>query len=84
MRALDSDHWLVRPSSIRLMWRIGIAVLAGLTLLDLLGFAHPHFGVDGFFGFYSWYGFATCAAMVFFAKGLGTFLKRPDGYYDDV
>ncbi len=83
MSPSETDHWLVRPSTIRLLWRVGIAVLVALTLLDALDFAHPHFGIDGSFGFYSWYGFATCAAMVFFAKGLGLLLKRSDRYYDD-
>jgi hypothetical protein len=44
---------------------------------------HSYFWIDGTFGFYSWYGLLTCAAMVLFAKGLGVFLKRDDTYYDD-
>lgn len=76
-------HWLVRPTTIRLLWRWGLVVLAGLTLLDLVVHGHPAFGIDGTFGFYSWYGFATCAAMIIGAKGLGFFLKRKDTYYDD-
>ncbi|MEQ8664565.1 MAG: hypothetical protein RIC16_02475 [Rhodospirillales bacterium] len=77
------EHWLRRSSSIRLMWRGGIVVLALLALLDLVVEPHPHFGIDGTFGFYSWYGLLTCVAMVVVAKGLGIFLKRPDDYYDD-
>ena len=77
------EHWLRRPSSIRLMWRGGIVLLACLALLDLVVEPHPHFGIDGTFGFYSWYGLLTCVAMVLVAKGLGIFLKRPDDYYDD-
>lgn len=76
-------HWLVRPATIRLLWRGGLAFLAVLTLADLLLTPHPYFGIDGSFGFYSWYGLATCAAMVFFAKGLSFFLKRDDAYYGD-
>lgn len=75
-------HWLARPTTIRQLWRWGVALLAVLTAGDLLILAHPQFGIDGTFGFYSWYGFATCAAMVVFAKGLGFFLKRGDTYYD--
>ena len=69
-------HWLVRPTTVRQLWRWGVALLAVLTAGDLLIQAHPHFGIDGTFGYFSWYGFATCAAMVVFAKGLGFFLKR--------
>lgn len=76
-------HWLVRPTTIRLLWRWGIAVLALLVLCDFLIHPHAAFGIDGTFGFYSWYGFFMCVGMVLFAKGLGVFLKRRDTYYDD-
>ncbi|MBF0590095.1 MAG: hypothetical protein HQL53_13315 [Magnetococcales bacterium] len=78
----QDKHWLVRQSTIRLLWRILIAILVVLTLMDLVIEHHPHFGIDGTFGFFSWYGFITCVAMVVFAKGLGIFLKREDTYYD--
>ena len=79
----ETKHWLVRPKSIRLLWIGFIVVLTVLALADV--FLHPHalFGIDGTFGFYSWYGLLTCAAMVLFAKALGFLLKRPDTYYDD-
>ena len=77
-----SLHWLVRPSPIRQLWRWGVIFLAVLTAADVLFDGHPYFGIDGTFGFFSWYGFATCFAMVIFAKGLGVFLKREDTYYD--
>lgn len=78
----DHDHWLVRPTTIRRLWMAGCAMLAGLVLLDLVIAHKPHFGIDGTFGFGAWFGFATCVAMVVFAKGLGAILKRPDTYYD--
>jgi hypothetical protein len=76
-------HWLVRPNTIRWMWRLGLAMLALFVVADLWLVSHPHFAIDGSFGFYGWYGFVTCVAMVLFAKGLGVFLKRKDSYYDD-
>jgi len=41
------------------------------------------FTLDTTFGFFAWYGFLTCAAMVIGAKLLGIFLKRKDTYYDE-
>lgn len=80
----ERPHWLVRPGTVRGLW-IGFgAVLAVLAAADLLVHGHPGFGVDGAFGFYAWYGFGTCVLMVLAAKGLGFFLKRPDGYYGDA
>ncbi|MFP3943579.1 MAG: hypothetical protein ACLFWF_06790 [Alphaproteobacteria bacterium] len=77
------DHWLARRSTIRMLIWVGLAVLAAVTALDTIIHGHPHFGVDGWFGFYSGYGFLTCAVMVLFAKFLGFFLKRKDTYYDE-
>jgi hypothetical protein len=79
----DAKHWLVRPATIRLLWRVFIAVLSVIVLGDLGIHGQPVFGVDTIFGFYAWYGFATCVAMIVFAKALGVFLKRGDTYYDD-
>ncbi len=79
----DSDHWLVRPSTIRLLWFGSKLVLAGLVLLDLVVRHHPHFPLDGVFGFGAWYGFGACVALVLFAKVMGAILKRPDTYYDE-
>ncbi len=53
-------HWLVRPKTIKLLWRLGFAVLAVLVLADLVIHQHASFGIDGSFGFYSWYGLLTC------------------------
>jgi hypothetical protein len=58
-------------------------MLALVALSDSLLTMHPHFGADGYFGFYSAYGLVTCVAMVIGAKALGIFLKRKDTYYDD-
>jgi hypothetical protein len=76
------DHWLVRADTIKLLWRVFIGVLAALVALDLIVAHHPHFGIDGTFGFGAWFGFASCVGLVLFAKALGSILKRPDTYYD--
>ena len=75
------DHWLVRPSSIKLLWRIFWAVLIGLVALQLVIKIKGYFVIDGIFGFGAAYGFLACLAMVLVAKGLGFVLKRPEDYY---
>ncbi len=79
----QDDHWLVRPNTIKLLWRIFAVVLAGLVALQLLIKVKGYFGVDGWFGFGAAYGFLACLAMVLVAKGLGLILKRPEDYYRD-
>lgn len=77
------DHWLARPSTIKLLWRVFIAILAVLVLAQAFIYIKGYFGVDGWFGFGAVFGFLSCLAMVLVAKGLGLVLKRPDDYYDD-
>ncbi len=78
----DHDHWLVRESTIRRLWIVGLVGLAVLVALDFVVPHTPHFGIDGLFGFGAWFGFGACVAMVVFAKALGAILKRPDTYYE--
>lgn len=74
-------HWLVRPGSIRILWRVFIAILALTVAADFFVPHEPYFGIDGYFAFNAWFGFLACAALIIFAKGLGAFLKRRDDYY---
>lgn len=79
---MNDKHWLVRPGTIRLLWRGFIAVLAATVAGQLLYPVHGHFELDGSFGFNAWYGFLACAVLILIAKLLGLFLKRDDDYYD--
>lgn len=73
--------WLVRPSTIRMLW-IGGSVLLALTVLAQLFIPiKGYFGVDGVFGFGAMFGFISCLLMVLFAKVLGFVLKRDEQYY---
>jgi len=77
------EHWLARESTIRLLWRAFLAVLA-LTVLAELFVAHePHFAVETVFGFGAWYGLLACAALILAAKAIGLLLKRADDYYQE-
>ncbi|MEJ2174149.1 MAG: hypothetical protein P8Y76_04390 [bacterium] len=75
------DHWLARDSTIRLLWRVFIAVLVLTVLAEFAVDLHPHFAIEQLFGFGAWYGFGACAALIVTAKVLGVLLKRPDRYY---
>ena len=77
------DHWLARPTTIRLLWRVFAGVLAVTVLLQAVIYVKGYFGVDGWFGFGAVFGFLSCVAMVLVAKGLGFVLKRDEVYYGD-
>ena len=78
----ETKHWLVRPSTIRLLWVVFSVVLAALVLADLFLHPHPVFGIDGTFGFYAWYGLLTCIAMVLLAKALRPLPEKWHGLKD--
>jgi len=77
------QHWLTRPSTIRNLWRIFIAVLVATVAAEFFTDHEAYFGIDGTFGFNAWYGFVVCAAMIVIAKLIGIVLKRPDTYYGE-
>ena len=76
------ERWLVRPGSIRILWRAFIAILALTVAAELFVEHKSYFGIDGYFAFNAWFGFLACAALILFAKGVGAFLKRSDDHYD--
>jgi hypothetical protein len=78
-----NQHWLERPSTIRRLWIAFVATLATTVAAELFVERHSVFGLDGSFGFYAWFGFASCVGLILFPKLLGVFLKRPDSYYGD-
>lgn len=89
MKPNADDHWLARPTTIKLLWRVFAAVLAITVLAQVMIGVKGYFGVDGWFAFGAVFGFLSCLAMVLVAKGLGFVLKRDQDYYaeredDDV
>ncbi len=81
-------HWLYREENRKKLWGFQIVILVLVLVPEFFVHHHAHFESKGIFidaswGFFAWYGFATCAAMVIAAKILGVLLKRKDTYYDD-
>ena len=72
-----------RPAVIRKLW-ILLYVTCGLTVVaEFFVHRHPHFGIDGFFGFNAVLGFVSCAVLILFSKLVALFLKAREDYYDD-
>ena len=71
-----------RPQVRRKLW-ILLWVVCGLMIIpDLFTHRHPHFGFDGFIGFYALFGFVACAVLILLAKLIGRVLKVREDYYD--
>ncbi|OOZ75043.1 hypothetical protein BOW49_01120 [Solemya velum gill symbiont] len=84
----EKKHRLYREENRIKLWLIQLLILALALLPEFFMHHHPHFedqgmSIDASWGFFAWYGFLTCAAMVAAAKILGIFLKRKDTYYDE-
>ena len=85
----DKQHWLYRPANRRTLWWIALAITLVLAIIpEFFIHHHAHFEqqgihIDASFGFYAWYSFLACGAMIVSAKLLGIFLKRKDTYYDE-
>lgn len=79
--APDSDHWLVRPSTVRRLSQISAVLLLLTVLVQIAVNIKGYFLIDGWFGFGALFGFLSCVAMVLAAKALGPLLKRATSYY---
>jgi len=79
----QNKRWLLRKENIRTLWITFIITLIATLVAGLFVHQHESFGIEDSFGFFGWYGFITCVAMVIFAKLLGLFLKRPENYYEN-
>ncbi|HAU68137.1 MAG TPA: hypothetical protein DCW52_07020 [Gammaproteobacteria bacterium] len=80
----NTEHWLVRATTIAWLWRISIVILALTVLAQFVFPMKGYFGIDGWMGFGALYGFVACLAMVLVAKALGLVLKRQENYYKDL
>ena len=75
-------HGLLRPNSIRVVWKAFLFVLALTVIAGFFIHHHAHFGIEATYAFNAWYGFVTCVGIVLLANFLGVWLKRKDSYYD--
>lgn len=73
--------WVDDPAKVnRLIWAL-VLLCIGLTLADFVYHKHSYFEIEDIPGFYGFYGFIMCAALVIAAKGLRVVLKRDEDYY---
>jgi len=74
------------PANVKKLLKIFFLLCGVFFILDLIFFfTHKHsvFAFDGWFGFFSVYGFISCSLIVIIAKELRKVLMRSEDYYDE-
>ena len=83
-RRTSDTGLLERPAVIHTLIAILGVFCAGLLLAEFFYAKHPHFGFDGWFGFYPLAGFAAYCFIVLSAKALRPVLRRGENYYGEA
>lgn len=72
------------PQNVKRLLRVFYASLVVLALLDLVIHKHAEFPWEAQFGFFATYGFVSCVALIFIAKGLRLLIRRDEDYYNHL
>jgi hypothetical protein len=78
----ERGYWLDDPRNVDRLVRGFYTICALLLLLDFFVPKHGPFAIEHAFGFYAFFGFAACVALVLIAKQLRRVIMRPENYYD--
>jgi hypothetical protein len=81
-RSDEKRYWLDDPANVDRLVRAFYAVCALVVAIDVFVPKHGSFVIEHLFGFYGWFGFLACVALVLIAKQLRRVLMRPEDYYD--
>ena len=79
----ESPGFFEKPGTIKFLWVLLFAVCVLTLVPDFFLERHSYFAYEHYFGFFAVLGFVACALLIIIAKGLGFFLKKDEGYYDD-
>jgi hypothetical protein len=79
----EKQHWLDSQENVTKLFRGLLTVGLALVAADLVVHRHDEIGFAAWLGFYAFYGFVACVALVLTAKAMRRVLKRPEDYYGD-
>ncbi len=83
MKSADEKAWLEQPATVNKIVYAVWGICALLVVAEFFYEKHPHFGFDGWFGFYAGFGFLSYCTIVLSAKALRRLLKRSEDYYGE-
>jgi hypothetical protein len=79
----ERTYWLDDRRNVDKIFYGLVLICAGLFLADLGYHKHVNFAFENGFGFFAWYGFICCVALVLLAKQMRHWVKRDEDYYGD-
>lgn len=80
----DQPGMFDKPENVKRLLKIFYASVILLLVVDVFCHKHTIFAWEGYFGFYSVYGFVACVILVVLAKYvLRPMVMRKEDYYDD-
>ncbi|MBE0499805.1 MAG: hypothetical protein IBX47_00055 [Desulfuromonadales bacterium] len=73
-----------KPENVKRLLRIFYLCVILLLIVDIFYHKHTYFAWEGYFGFYSVYGFVACVILVIVSKYiLRPMVMRKEDHYDD-
>jgi hypothetical protein len=78
----EPKWWLDDSRNVDRLVRVFYVLCAILVAIDIFVPKHSGFALEHVFGFYGWFGFIACVALVLIAKQLRRMLMRREDYYD--
>jgi hypothetical protein len=78
----EKRYWLDDRRNVDRLVHAFYVVCAVLIVIDVFVPKHGPFIIEHVFGFYGWFGFIACVALVLIAKQLRRVVMRPEDYYD--
>lgn len=78
----EKRYWLDNPTNVDRLVRGFYIACGALIAIDMFVPKHGPFAAEHVFGFYGWFGFVACVALVLIAKQLRRLLMRSEDYYD--
>jgi len=71
-----------KPQTVKKLLLVFYVFLLGLLMVDFFIHKHGDFPWEEVPGFFAVYGFLSCVAFIFIAKGIRMIVKREEDYYE--
>lgn len=82
IKKTERVYWLDHKRNVDKIFYGLVAVCIALFSADFFYHKHVNFPFENWPGFFAWYGFTCCVALVLLAKQMRKIVMRREDYYD--